>query len=55
MKKQNISAIFFSYFGFGTIAGILFALLVMIVSNTYITHHDQEQQSYAATLAHNSK
>ena len=55
MKQQTVSAIFFSYFGFGTIAGILFALLVMIISNTYITHHDQESRSYAASLAHGSK
>jgi len=43
MNKQNVnvSSIFFTYFGFGTVAGILFALLVMAVSNVYITHHDE--------------
>jgi hypothetical protein len=41
MNKQNVSTVFFTYFGFGTVAGILFALLVMAVSNIYITHHDE--------------
>jgi hypothetical protein len=42
MKKQDVSinSIFFTYFGFGAVAGILFALLLMAISNTYIIHHD---------------
>jgi uncharacterized BrkB/YihY/UPF0761 family membrane protein len=43
MNKQDVSVstIFFTYFSFGTVAGILFALLVMAVSSIYITHHDE--------------
>lgn len=47
MNKQNVSAVFFTYVGFGTVAGILFALLVMAVSNIYITHHDEPIITYS--------
>lgn len=54
MREQDssTSSIFFTYFGFGTVAGILFALLVMAVSNAFITHHDE---STSVSVSHHSK
>lgn len=51
MKKQDVSmsSVFVTYFGFGTIAGILFALLVMAVSNAFITHHDEPEKTHYHT------